>query len=320
MKHSLLHRMTTLLHEQNPLLTPDTVVLAATIGSHSHGTYVPPTDPDAIDDTDIMGVVIPPPEYMVSGLQSWEGWNCQHEELDIVTYSLAKWTRLMAKGNPNVLGLLWLRDDMYLKTSHVARALIRNRDLFSSRRAYDSFAGYADNQLRKMTSYSPEIQNKIDGLTKDLEDAGWHLQDIMDRRSLPMPKGLAVDVANAKATILRDLRAKYHAAYMGEKRRRLVVQHGYDTKNAAHLIRLLTMCKEFMTTGQLNVYRTHDADLIRDIKRGLHSLEDVKALAQQLFEENKHCRDTSPLPEHPDIPRITRLVTDLTLESWSGRY
>jgi predicted nucleotidyltransferase len=46
--------------------------------------------------------------------------------------------------------------------------------------------------------------------------------------------------------------------YMGDKRKALVERHGYDTKNAAHLIRLLRMGIEFLRDGELNVQR-HDA-------------------------------------------------------------
>lgn len=46
-----------------------------------------------------------------------------------------------------------------------------------------------------------------------------------------------------------------HAAckgYMGEKRKALVNKYGYDTKSVAHLIRLLRMGVEFLTTGEMH--------------------------------------------------------------------
>ena len=44
---------------------------AATMGSHSHNTYVPKEDPDSIDDVDIMAIVVPPPRQTI-GLREWE--------------------------------------------------------------------------------------------------------------------------------------------------------------------------------------------------------------------------------------------------------
>ena len=285
----------------------------AYVGSHSHGTYVPPTDPDAIDDVDMMGVTLPPPRFVV-GVDTFEHWVCQREELDIVVYSLHKFVGLLLKGNPNVLGLLWLREEDYLLRSPLFDALIANRHLFAAKSVYASFAGYASGQLQRMTSYSPEIQAEIDALEATLTAAGWYVNEIMDGRPLPMPKGLTPDDANAKAARLRHLRAKYHMAYMGEKRRGLVVRHGYDTKNAAHLIRLLLMAEEFLATGDLHVYRTNDADLLRAIKRGEWTLDAVKQEAEALFARVKAARDASPLPDQPARREVSELLARLTLD------
>lgn len=293
--------------------TADLLVLAR-IGSHSHGTYIPPEDPTGIDDLDLMGVVLPPTTYLL-GLDRFDHWHKQHETLDIVLYSLHKFVHLCLKGNPNVLGLLWLEEEDYIVQHPVFRTLKNYRQLFSAKSVYSSFAGYAKGQLERMTSYSPEIDTEIGVLTKALEDAGWPLQDIMDRRALPMPKGIETDVANNMADRLRLLRARYHSAYMGEKRRGLVKKHGYDTKNAAHLVRLLKMCEEFMRTGILRVRMpTHTVYMLKDIKRGAYSLEGVKALAEDLFSRCRLARDASDLPDRPDYASINQLLTTLTLE------
>lgn len=289
----------------------------AYVGSHSHGTYVPPTDPDAIDDVDLMGVALPPARFVV-GVDTFDHWVCQREELDIVVYSLHKFVGLLLKGNPNVLGLLWLREQDYLLRSPLFDRLIAHRGLFAAKSVYASFAGYASGQLARMTSYSPLIQHEIDNLTADLDAAGWHLNEVMDRRPVPMPHGLTPDEANAKADRLRHLRAKYHAAYMGEKRRGLVVRHGYDTKNAAHLIRLLVMCEEFMQTGDLHVYRTHDAERLRAIKRGEWTLDAVKEHAEAMFARVKLARDASALPDQPDRRAVSDLLADMTLRAFSA--
>lgn len=286
-------------------------VMLCYVGSHSHGTYVPPTDPDAIDDTDLMAVLIPPRQY-ITGLDSFEGWNAQWEELDVVVYSFHKFARLLLKSNPNVLGTLWLRPQDYLIQRPAWVRLIEERHLFATRGAHAAFAGYANGQLERMVSYSPAIQEEIDGLQAKLEACGWTLQDVMDKRPVPMPYGGTTPAeANAWADRLRYLRAKYHAAYMGEKRRGLVVRHGYDTKNAAHLIRLLKMCVGFLKTGEMEVYRTTDAAQIMEIKRGEWPLENVKAYAEALFAEAKVARDDSQLPYQIDFRAVSDLVVDI---------
>ncbi len=126
-------------------------VCAAYMGSHSHNTYVPKDDPKSIDDTDIMCVAVPPPRFSI-GLKQWEHWTLQEEELDVVVYSLHKFVGLLLKGNPNVVGLLWLRPEHYIYL-HPAFAVLREeRDVFSSRAAYHAFAGYASAQVQKIES------------------------------------------------------------------------------------------------------------------------------------------------------------------------
>lgn len=285
------------------------------VGSTSHGTSIPNSDPNGIDDVDLMAVVLPPANYLL-GLDAFEHWVARWEELDVVVYSFHKFCRLLLRQNPNVLGTLWLRDEDYLIRREPWLRLAEERALFATRAAHGSFAGYANGQLQRMTSYSPRIQAEIDDLTAKLEACGWHLQDVMDNRPVPMPYGGATPAeANEWAARLRHLRAKYHQAYMGEKRRGLVVRHGYDTKNAAHLIRLLRMCVEFLQTGDMNVYRTGDAEQLKDIKRGLWPLEHVKTLAESLFHEARIARDESTLPYEPNVAAISDLVTSIAFDS-----
>lgn len=75
------------------------------------------------------------------------------------------------------------------------------------------------------------------------------------------------------------------------------------------------MCVEFFQSGTLNVYRTHDAEMLRAIKRGEWTLESVKALAERLFADARTARDASGMPDAPDYKRVSDLVADLTASS-----
>jgi len=97
---------------------------------------------------------------------------------------------------------------------------------------------------------------------------------------------------------------------MGEKRKWLVEKYGYDVKNAAHLIRLLRMGIEFLTTGKMIVYRP-DAFELLEIKTGKWSLDKVKNTAERMFEEAKEARDNSPLPEEPSRAMANRIVESM---------
>jgi predicted nucleotidyltransferase len=123
-------------------------------GSHAHGMFVPSTDPDSIDDVDLMGVVIPPLDTYL-GLKSWHGRGTQEikqDEWDIVNYEIRKVFGMLLGSNPNMAALLWADPDHYIVLSDEGQMLRDNRNLFSSKKAYHTFTGYAYEQLRKLES------------------------------------------------------------------------------------------------------------------------------------------------------------------------
>jgi len=238
-------------------------------GSISHGTYRPNTEPNSIDDRDLMGICVPPIRYYF-GLGKFEQFDQQVDPWDVVIYEIQKYFRLMLKSNPNVLSLLWLDpspravyntmdESPYIRLTDIGKLLIRNRSIFSSKLAYNSFSGYAYGQLKKME------------------------------------------------------RTRYQG-YMGDKRKKLVEKFGYDTKNAAHLIRLLEMGIEFLSTGELKVWRDNH-DYLTDIKDGKYSLEEIKDQADKKFSLIEKSKDESPLPDKPNYEAAELLLINIIQES-----
>lgn len=240
-------------------------VLTCYRGSIAHGMYVPNSDPNSIDDKDVMAICVPHTDYYL-GLKQYGSRGTREifrGEWDIVIYEARKAIRLLAQGNPNVLAMLWLEDKHYLNLAPAGALLIENRNLFSGRHVYRSFVGYGYSQLKKMTSGS-------------------------------------------------------HEGYMGEKRKRLVQKFGYDTKNAAHLVRLLRMGIEFLRDGELYVER-HDAQQLLAIKRGEWELEQVKAEADRLFKTIEDVYVSSGLPAKPDREKINALCVAIVTMSLRER-
>ena len=243
----------------------DNLILLGYRGSIAHNMYIPSTDPISVDDVDIMGVFLAPENFYI-GLSQLKSENPQTVEIkkevddimwDCVYYELQHFVKLLLKGNPNVLGMLWLKSDHYLTITEFGRMLLHRKSPFVTRNVHHSFIGYANDQLKKMEHYQTE-------------------------------------------------------GYMGEKRKRLVKKYGYDTKNAAHLIRLLTMGIEFLESGYLTVYRDpekHAGDKhLMDIKRGKWALETVKDEAEKLFKISKQAFESSKLPDEPDFNAAESLV------------
>lgn len=230
-------------------------------GSVAHGTYVPDTDPLSIDDVDLMGVVVPSLEHYM-GLRQYGSRGTrelQRDKWDVVLYEARKMVSLLKQGNPNVLSALFCRDEHVILQTDAGQALRNGRHSFLSKAMYQSFAGYANGQLQRMTKFT----------------FGGHL---------------------------------------GEKRKRLVEQFGFDAKNASHAIRLLKMAEECFRTGHLNVYRDKDAEKLLAIKRGSLTLEEVQAMAEALFEECREALKLSPLPEEVDEQAVNSLCVNVVLK------
>jgi hypothetical protein len=68
-------------------------------------------------------------------------------------------------------------------------------------------------------------------------------------------------------------------ANRNKKRSVLEEHHGYDTKHASHLIRLLRMGEEILTTGEVIVKRP-DAQELLDIRAGKYTYNELLAMAE----------------------------------------
>lgn len=124
-------------------------------GSHVHGTYIDPTEEHGTDDVDLFSVFAHPQSYYL-GLGGYHNSRSVYEtsgDIDIVGYELRKYIDLLVKGNPNVHSHLWLEPEDYLFVSTAGNLLIDNRDIFISQRLFDSLAGYAYGQLKRMVAF-----------------------------------------------------------------------------------------------------------------------------------------------------------------------
>jgi len=237
---------------------PDNTILVGYRGSIAHNMYIPDTDSNSIDDIDFMGIFMAPVEHYIGITKTRETVELFKGKYDVVSYEFIKFVKLLLKSNPNVIALLWIRDNQYLKRHDYGQALIDNRDLFVSKEAYKSFTGYAYAQLKKMEKFN-------------------------------------------------------FNGYMGKKRKGLVEKFGYDCKNASHCIRLLKMGTEFLTTGELNVFR-HDATMLLEIKTGKWKLEQVKEEAKRLFKLADEAYVRSKIPDRPAYDKVELIVKDIVYD------
>jgi hypothetical protein len=118
-------------------------------------------------------------------------------------------------------------------------------------------------------------------------------------------------IGYAKGQLHRMTHGAY-MGYMGEKRKALVAQYGYDTKNASHLIRILRMGIEFLQTGDMLVDRGGlDATELLDIKHGEWTLDRIQVHSDRLFDRAEYAFAQSELPDQRDDEKINQLCVDV---------
>jgi hypothetical protein len=276
-------------HEEAALL-PAHPILVAYRGSIAHGTHVPPTA-GGIDDVDIQAVFIPPGLDYYFGLRGAErGKDIKINEWDCAAYELIHYVRLAAGANPNVLSLLWTNDKHVIYSTIIGRELQRHRHLFATKKAAKSFGGYAVSQLKRMTAFHEEL------------DLGCKCEGDFHAPDCPLTQERG-----------RGSQKKFATGYMGAKRKALVEKHGYDTKNAAHLVRLLRMGIEFLQTGDIIVDRREagDSNELIGIKTGNWKLEEVKKLSEDLFVRLGEAEAASTLRADVDLGQVNKLLTHL---------
>ncbi|MEP6475504.1 MAG: nucleotidyltransferase domain-containing protein, partial [Gemmatimonadota bacterium] len=185
------------------------------------------------------------------------------------------------------------------------------RAIFSSLEAAEAFAGYAYDQLKRMEAFDLERMAEYERLTAEIKAAG-PLTEVLEADSLKLQHiafhwHLPLETLNR----FRKLHREHFSGYMGEKRKKMVRKYQYDVKNAAHLIRLLRMGSEFLSTGHLQVYRTADAQELMQIKQGGWTLDQVKVEAEQLFHGIEAARAASPLPGRPDEAAANAMLIEI---------
>lgn len=313
----------------------DRIILTGTIGSHSYGTATPSSD------YDYMSVVVPPPSVYI-GLDNWGTSGTKEDGFDDPVkglvehkyYELKKFMGMCAGMNPNAIPLLWLDPQHYEVMTPEGAMFVQNRKIFNSKKAYQTFSGYAHGQLQKMGGVfnDNEEPNKI-LRAGHLKFQKWAGEEITVQRLIRDavastgpgydPEWLAAMIAlkTHSQEEVKRIKDGPITGRMGAKRKELREQYGFDTKFAFHTIRLMRMCCEFLRAPEegLKVYRKGlDAEFLYSIRVGALSQEEIKRLSDELFAEAKELVAKTDLPDEPDHVAINNLTMDIIRQTMGG--
>ncbi len=140
-------------------------------------------------------------------------------------------------------------------------------------------------------------------------------------------RAVATDALSLPPDVVAALNAekKYRAAmkhwesyetwksHRNRARAKLEREHGYDTKHAMHLIRLMRMGHEILEEGELRV-RRHDATELNAIRDGAMSFDDLLAAAVGLRAKMEEAAAATRLAEDVDRDEVDQLVGELMME------
>ena len=152
-------------------------ILRTVVGSGVHGIAIAGTD-----DHDEMGVYIEPPENVV-GIQGSaqhyvfrtqpEGARSGPGDTDLVSYSLHKYLRLAAKGNPTALLPLYAPTDSVITVTPLGEELRRLAPKVLSQAAVRRFLGYLQAQRQRLLGHS---QGKVPNRPELVERYGYDVK------------------------------------------------------------------------------------------------------------------------------------------------
>jgi len=296
-----------------------TVLYETVHGSRAYGLARPDSDWDS------KGIFVGP----AATYHGFLGGPEQLGDADNAQYEIRKFFRLAAESNPSLLEILYTDPQWHRVVTAAGRRLLAARDGFLSRRAAASFGGYALSQLKRIKTHRR-------WLLEPPKAAPTRAQFGLPDRAVAPPDQLgAYEAMRAQGhapegdpnyLALLDQERRYRAARQtwsryqdwlagrNPARAALEAQFGYDTKHAQHLIRLLRMGHEIVTTGQVIVTRP-DRDELLAIRGGALDYETLLAMAEGLHAAIEAALPTSPLPEVPDLQGLDALCCALVEEA-----
>lgn len=313
------------------------IILLGLGGSRAYGTQTENSD------WDWRGIAMNNPKEILLR-QDFE--QIEDRATDTVIYSFNKMIGLLSECNPNTIEILGLKPEHYLVMSDIGREMIANADMFLSKMAKNKFAGYAQQQLRKLENHA------INGVTQSRREQ--HILDSIlmasetfrDKYAFLPEDAVRLFIDDSwqegyDTEIFMDLKLSHYPLRdwlkMWEEMQNIVrsynklgmrnskaIEHNKLGKHQMHLARLYIMGIELLRDGKIVTYREKEHDFLMDVREGKYLKEDNMPTPEfmEMMDDWKSQLDDaaahSVLPEKPDYDRINRFKAEVNYSVVTG--
>lgn len=281
-------------------------------------------------DIDEKSVVILPKELYFQMDKEFETKTFHSPDTEF--HTLKKFMNLANTQNPTILEMLYAPDSFVVKDTKYSQILRDNRELFLSLNCFNSFGGYAREQLMRIKSglnkvtmedknehleftinrllesfpdkYNEAQPNAFQLLNVSMNDDGKQSLDVSihyDKISIQQLYGMVSEVSNTTRTYNKVNNRNKKPADKLEK-------------HAMHLIRLLKMGVEVLLNGYLEVNRSKDREFLLNVRDGKYTWDEIFEIVANLNEDLKQAKEKTFLPKETDYQKIHTLYSDIMLD------
>jgi predicted nucleotidyltransferase len=226
-----------------------------------------------------------------------------------------------------------------LHLSTIGNELLENKKLFLSKKAINSFGGYANKQLYKLnqkaahkmsqSALEKHIFKTIESMKTDFtksyssfdEDSirlyidkavqqGYDTEIFMDVQLTHYP-------LRDYCSMWNELQNTVNSYGKIGKRNKRALEHGKIAKHSMHLIRLYMMCLDILEKEEINTYREEEHDLLMDIRKGKYldkndqPIPEFYEMVDEYEKKLDYAKNHTNLPDNPNYKQINEFVASV---------
>ena len=300
------------------------IIFLTTGGSYAYGTNV------ETSDLDIRGIAVETSNEIL-GSSSFEQF--ENRETDTVIYGLRKIIKLMLNCNPNVLEMLGTKDEHIFICNKYGKMIKDNTNLFLSKRAIQSFGGYASAQLRRLqNSLARDNYPQKEKEIHMLNTIKTQIATMKDRYEVFSKENLNIYIDKSKKEgveselfidvnfthyPLRDFKNIYAEMsnvindYDKLNHRNSKKDANHLNKHAMHLIRLFIMGTELLEGKGINTYRENDREFLLKIRNGEFSYNQIFEMVNDYEKKFDYAAKNTCLKDEPDYDKVEELMISI---------